>query len=247
MAYSSLAAQKNKRSFLDPRVKLTLVILLAFFVMGGVGGARFYYVRIALSVIPFVLLVVERQWQKLLRVCVMVIVGFGCLLVTPLMPGVLRFIALMCGYVFTRLVITGAMGEYVAATTSVSEFIAAMEKMHVPQAIIVPMSVMVRMVPTIGAEWKSICRAMAMRGIHVGSAGVESLLEYQLIPMISSSVRIGEELSAAALTRGLDAPGKRTNICKIGFRAQDWLLMFVSLAVIFFWLLTCVVHGGGVA
>ena len=51
MSYSSLAAQKNKRSFLDPRVKLTLVILLAFFVMGGVGGARFNYVRIALSLI----------------------------------------------------------------------------------------------------------------------------------------------------------------------------------------------------
>jgi hypothetical protein len=244
MAYSSLAAQKNKRGFLDPRVKLALVILLAFFVMGGVGGARFTYVRIALSVIPFALLLVERQWQKLLRVCVMVIVGYGCLLATPYVPGVLHFIALMCGYVFTRLVITVAMGEYVTATTSVSEFIAAMEKMHVPQAIIVPMSVMFRMVPTIGAEWKSICRAMTMRGLHVGSAGIEPLLEYQLIPMISSSVRIGEELSAAALTRGLGAPGKRTNICQIGFRAQDWLLMLVSLAVIIFWLLTCVAYGG---
>ena len=107
-----------------------------------------------------------------------------------------------------------------------------------PQAIIVPMSVMFRMFPTIGAEWKSICRAMSMREIRITTAGIEKILEYQLIPMISSGVRIGEELSAAALIRGLGSPVKRTNICQIGFRIQDWLLTAVCTAVIFFWLLT---------
>lgn len=107
-----------------------------------------------------------------------------------------------------------------------------------PRAIIVPMSVMFRMFPTIATEWKSICRAMDMRNIHIGTVGIGKILECQLIPMISSSVRIGEELSAAALIRGLGSPIKRTNICQIGFRAQDWLLLLVSLAVICFWLLT---------
>ena len=35
------------------------------------------------------------------------------------------------------------------------------------------------------------------------------------------SVNIGQELSAAALTRGLCAEKKRTNICRIGFHIQD--------------------------
>nr|MCW1079731.1 energy-coupling factor transporter transmembrane protein EcfT [Streptococcus anginosus] len=61
----------------------------------------------------------------------------------------------MCGYILTRFVATVAMGNYVIATTSVSEFIAAMEKIHMPRAIIVPMSVMFRMFPTIATEWKS--------------------------------------------------------------------------------------------
>lgn len=236
MKYSSAAAQQQKHSFLDPRVKLVLVLLLALFVMGGAGGARMIYVSYALSIIPFALLAIARAWGTFFRMIAMLIIGYGCLFALPYLPQVLSFIALTCGYVFTRLVVTVAMGEYFIAKTSVSEFIAAMERMYMPKALVVPLSVMFRMFPTIASEWKSICRAMNMRGIRAGAVGVEKLLEYQLIPMMSSSVRIGEELSAAALTRGLGSPVRRVNICQIGFRMQDWLLLLVSLLVICFWL-----------
>lgn len=39
-----------------------------------------------------------------------------------------------------------------------------------------------------------------------------------------SVVKIGDELSAAALTRGLGAPVRRTDICRIGFHVQDVLM-----------------------
>ena len=43
-------------------------------------------------------------------------------------------------------------------------------------------------------------------------------------------MRIGEELSAAAITRGLASGNKRTNICKIGFGILDYVF-FVFFAV----------------
>jgi len=43
--------------------------------------------------------------------------------------------------------------------------------------------------------------------------------------MMICSIKIGEELSAAALTRGLGSPVRRTNICNIGFRAIDIVLI----------------------
>lgn len=129
------------------------------------------------------------------------------------------------------------MGGYLIGTTSVSEFISAMERLHIPQAITIPMSVMFRMFPTIGAEWKSIRRAMGMRGIRLGGVRAGEVVEYQLVPMITSTVRIGEDLSAAALTRGLGAPIKRTNICRIGFRVQDLILLIICLAVVVMWIL----------
>jgi energy-coupling factor transport system permease protein len=99
------------------------------------------------------------------------------------------------------------------------------------------MSVMFRLFPTIGSEWKSIRRAMRMRGIHLGGAKAGQVLEYQMVPMMTSSVRIGEELSAAALTRGLGGPGKRTNICRIGLRLQDYVLLAGCLFVVLVWIL----------
>ncbi len=55
------------------------------------------------------------------------------------------------------------------------------------------------------------------------------MIEYRLVPLMVSVVKIGDELSAAALTRGLGAPVKRTNICKIGFRVQDIVIILLCL------------------
>ena len=112
-----------------------------------------------------------------------------------------------------------------------------MERLKMPQAITIPMSVMFRLFPTIGSEWKSIRRAMRMRSIRLGGARAGQVLEYQLVPMMTSSVRIGEELSASALTRGLGAPVRRTNICRIGLRVQDIILLAGCLFVIAVWIL----------
>lgn len=237
MAYSSELSQNKRRGFLDPRTKLALVLILALFVMGGLGGEQLKGIKTVLSALPFLLLLIEKQWKRFLKGIAMLVIGYGLLLVMPYLPGVLNFIALMCGGILTRFVVTIVMGEYLIATTSVSEFISAMEKLHMPQAITIPMSVMFRLFPTIGSEWRSIRRAMTMREIRLGGAKGGQVLEYQLVPMMTSTVRIGEELSASALTRGLGAPVKRTNICRIGFRPQDYLLLTGCLLVVFVWIL----------
>jgi len=58
-------------------------------------------------------------------------------------------------------------------------------------------------------------------GICFGGGKPAKILEYRMVPLLISCVKIGEELSAAALTRGLGAPGRRTNICRIGFGKFD--------------------------
>ena len=237
MAYSSQLSQEKRRGFLDPRTKLALVLVLALFVMGGLGGEQLKPIKTILSVLPFLLLLIERQWKRFARGVAMLVIGYGLLFAMPYLPGVLNYLALMCGGILTRFVVTIVMGEYLIATTSVSEFISAMERLHMPQAITVPMSVMFRLFPTIGSEWRSIRRAMTMRGIHLGGAKAGQVLEYQLVPMMTSTVRIGEELSASALTRGLGSPSKRTNICRIGFRVQDILLLAGCAFVIAVWIL----------
>ncbi len=237
MTYSSEQAQEKRRGFLDPRTKLAVVLVLAIFELGGLGGDQVKPVKAILSVLPFLLLIVERRWKQFARGAAMLVIGYGFMAALPYLHGVLNFFALFCGGILTRFVVTIVMGEYLIATTSVSEFISAMERLRMPQAITIPMSVMFRLFPTIGAEWKSIRRAMRMRGIHPGGAKAGQVLEYQLVPMMTSTVRIGEDLSASALTRGLGGPVRRTNICRIGFHAQDLLLLAGCLFVFVVWIM----------
>ena len=57
------------------------------------------------------------------------------------------------------------MGYYLVSTTTVSEFVAAMERMHIPQKIVIPVSVVFRFFPTVKEEYAAIRDAMKMRGI----------------------------------------------------------------------------------
>ncbi len=85
-----------------------------------------------------------------------------------------------------------------------------------------------RFFPTIGEENAAISDAMRMRGIRFGGRHPGKMIEYRLIPLMISVVKIGDE-DAAALTRGLGAPVRWTDICKIGFHVQD-IIMFILYA-----------------
>ena len=78
-----------------------------------------------------------------------------------------------------------------------------MLRMHLSEKIIIPLSVMFRFFPTVMDEAASINAAMKMRGIHIGGKNAGKMLEYRLVPLMTCCVKIGEELSAAALTLSL--------------------------------------------
>ena len=89
---------------------------------------------------------------------------------------------------------------------------------------------MFRFFPTVMEEWRAIGDAMKMRGIRLRGGKAGSILEYRLVPMLMCSVKIGEELSAASLTRGLGGPVKRTNVCNIGIHVQDVFMLLFCFA-----------------
>ena len=89
---------------------------------------------------------------------------------------------------------------------------------------------MFRFFTTISEEYQFIRDALRMRGIGT-LAHPSEMLEYRMVPLLTELVQVGNELSASAMTRGLDAPNKRTNVCRSGFHAQD-IIAFVFCAVV---------------
>ena len=126
-----------------------------------------------------------------------------------------------------------SMGDqYIIKSTTASECITALGRMHIGRQITIPLSVLFRFIPTMQEESAAIKDAMRMREVQFGTKkfwqNPADLIEYRYIPLMISVVKIGDDLSAAALTRGLDNPVRRTNITKVGFTAWDLLAVLIA-------------------
>lgn len=88
-------------------------------------------------------------------------------------------------------------------------------------------SVGVRFFPTVGEDYRHIRAAMALRGIAAGRGAllrhpVQSL-EYILMPLLMNSNNVAQDLSAAALTKGIGLPGRHTCMTELRLTAWDFL------------------------
>lgn len=215
---------------LDPRTKIVLLFAVSTVLLLGGNGPAMFAVRTTMLLFPFALLAVSGR----VRVAVLVLAAYLgtyalAVFAAPALSGVANAFVVASATVVSRFVPTLALAYFVFATTTVSEFMAAMARMRMPDWITIPLSVLFRFFPTLGEEARAIGAAMRMRGISPLRNGV-AYVECALVPLMSCAVSIGEDLSAAALARGLGGPVKRTNVCAIGFGATDVAVIAVSAA-----------------
>ena len=94
---------------------------------------------------------------------------------------------------------------------------------------------------TRGTLCLNIYDAMKLRGIALSWKNVFTrpvlILEAIAIPIVMRSASIAEELSASAVTRGIDNPAQRTSFIQLKVHAKDWMVLcffLVAFVVLFF-------------
>ncbi len=107
-------------------------------------------------------------------------------------------------------------GAFAFTTTSPGEFTAALRRMHVPEAVIIPCIVVIRFFPTLREDYRHIRNAMALRGIPSGGGSPlrhpAQSLEYIIVPLLMNATVVAQDLSVAAMTKGLGNPGRHTSM-----------------------------------
>ena len=83
------------------------------------------------------------------------------------------------------------------------------------------------------ADWKLALMSLASIPISLLSMVIMYSVGTVSYTHLTCSVKIGEELSAAAITRGLGAPVKRTNICQLKFNFAYVVLIWFCCFVVF--------------
>lgn len=234
-AYPAYKPPKRKGFCLDPRTKILfmgLVTTLLFFVHENIAFVS------VLAGIPFIFLLMNGQRKTALIYGGLFILGVFANFAKNAadLPQALNAILVLLIALVLRLFPTFMMGYYMIESTKAGEFITAMERWHISKNFIIPLAVVFRFVPTIGEESRSITDAMRMRRIQFGTKkfmkNPGAFLEYRVIPLMVSIVKIGDELSAAALTRGLGNSVKRESIAVVGFGPYDFIVFGASVALL---------------
>lgn len=137
---------------------------------------------------------------------------------------------------FRRVFCVGMFASNMIATTRVGEMAAALQRAHVPRGGVVACSVALRFFPTMGKEFVAVSEAMRIRGLaltpvsllrHPGRA-----MENLMVPVMSRLAIVAEELSNAAIVRGIDSDERRTSYYELRVSPIDvvFLLLFAAVA-----------------
>ncbi|MBT1175315.1 energy-coupling factor transporter transmembrane protein EcfT [Bifidobacterium sp. LC6] len=215
---------------LDPRTKLFLLLaanLMLFFHVSVITQI----IMVLLFLVP---LAVAGRWKMTANfgLTFAVLTGLGFLDPDAFgLPWLHVVAALSVGC--TMMLPCFITGAYAFTTTSPSAFICAMRRMHAPESVVIPCVVVIRFFPTIAEDYRQIRNAMALRGIASGGWGLvrhpAQSLEYIFIPLLMNATNVAQDLSVAALTKGLGREGVHTSRTEIRMRIVDWLMMIVVM------------------
>jgi energy-coupling factor transporter transmembrane protein EcfT len=225
----------------DPRVKLFLFVITCMFAV----SCTKILPNFLLGTFVFLLLILNGKsgfaWKSYGVFLVALFAAENLHNVLPGMAGVV--IMALC--VLFRIMVPVIMAfTLVFKTTTMSQFMAAFQKMHVSAKIIIPFAVMFRFIPTVQEEWNSVRKAMAFRGIDLKAGGIIRhpmiSIEYVLIPFLFSATSVMEELAAASLARGLDSERERTCLNEVKMTCFDYIFFIIALGFGAIWIMSYV-------
>ena len=136
-----MLTRNRAKSLLDPRTKILLILTITSVVIGGGNSGLLLIVKPVLTAVPLLLFLAEEQWKAAVTYVFIYSAAYlGELFLVPLTHGFLNFLVVACCGIFSRFMPGIAAGAYLVNSTTVSEFMAAMEHMHLPQKLTIPLS-----------------------------------------------------------------------------------------------------------
>lgn len=125
----------------------------------------------------------------------------------------------------------GFLAGFMVSTTKTGEFMAALQRIHMPNQIVIPFAVMLRYLPVVREDWHYIKDAMRMRDIAPTVKNVlfhpVMTVECLYVPLMTVASNTADELSIASVTRGIENPGSRSSLVEIRFSAKDVVAVLV--------------------
>lgn len=197
----------------DPRVGLALLLLanvIAF-------SAKPFWAECGWILLLALLMLEHRCYGAAVKWCAVFALTLG--LQYAVLPASPKWVAasfsIFVNYA-RRMLPCLMVGVLMLRRTPLRYLIVGLRKLHLPQNLIIAISVTLRYFPAIREEVGHIRDAMKLRNIR----GLEKI-ECLVVPLMVSATGTAEELSAAAVTRGIENPVRKTSVVQLHASAAD--------------------------
>lgn len=214
----------------DPRSKFLLVVVCNVIVMSAGATSMMWLVLLLAAV----LLVVDVRPRVALGFTASNVLFWAATQLPTVWHHGFAVLAGITCYWLVRFGVSLSLGTWFIASTRVSDILAAMNAARLPRFLVIPLSVLFRFMPVAVDETTGVVEAMRLRG-YTGSYvwrhpfdGVEKLV----VPVLAASARIADDLSAAALIRGLGSSGRPTVVSDLRFRTADAVVLGLVVIVL---------------
>lgn len=165
----------------------------------------------------------------------------------PAMPSV-TFTTMLVP--FLRLMIMVNVILPLAFATRVQSLLGSLKSFRLPFCLYIPLTVMVRFIPTCIFDMKQIMEALQIRGFSLSPKQFilhpVLCIRFISVPLLFRSLKTSEDLGIAAELKGLNATRRHVPYKKAVWQKRDTVLLAVALAVAVLALL-CNIYLGGPA
>lgn len=218
----------------DPRTSIVLLLATSIAVMAP-GGELVLPAAVLLGLL---LAVADSSWRRLLvlAVAVGVLATLAHLLPLWVAHPLVQVVGVAAAFMLRFAAIIG-VAQHLLATATPGTVTTALRAARVPRVVTVPLAVMLRFIPVVVAETLAVIDAMRLHGLTGWRAMVRHpvlSIERFTVPVIAATLRVGDDLTAAALLRGLGShtrPTSRTP-ARLGWPDLLWVVVAATLSVL---------------
>jgi hypothetical protein len=218
----------------DPRVLLPCCVAVVSLLLSSAP----HQLEVSALVLLLVLLALLRRWAWLTGVAAAAVfmLGLGQLAGSLGSQGLTALFASL--RFLWRYLMAGAFGMVLVTAVVPAQLLAALRHMHIPNTFTVPLMVMIRYMPALAENARAIGDATRVRGYLRGPSDLLlrplAVGRYLVVPLLAVAIRSGDDLTAAALTRGLAVNNSPTTITELRLTAWDALLLIGTVAVVIY-------------
>ena len=216
---------------------LTLVILNILFPVVIFLGKGIIY-EIVCMLISILVLAIYRRYSQILKFIISYV--FLSLVAYIISTCKITLITDLFGtlvYIFLRMIPVMMIAYILVKDIKSNELLSSFEQIHLPKKLMLSITVALRFFPTYKLEIKMIRESLKMRNIHVKLSEPLKFLEYWIVPVLMRINLISEEMTATAMTKGVESPNKRTSFYNTKMKKVDFIFLGIVLLIFMFLLI----------